>query len=458
MHADFAFRPHLAPRGGSSTPTSGRCPARHRHLRPLPGGMVFRPEGGLAGRKPRGASKVFASWSARGGYSGPTSTALEASPRSISPSALALREGYSYALWAAFTVSVIVVHKEGLLRDGDLIGISEIARIAGVSPQAVANWRRRAKDFPSPIAELASGPIFWLSHIRTWLRKKEVPMPDVISTINLKGGVGKTTTTVALAEFMAGRLGKRVLVIDLDPQTNATVMLIGEEQWRELNQREWTLARLFKDALDPDNKRFDLEKTLQKGVSNVSEASTIDLLPSSLDLIDVQDRLATVPPGRFYSVNPTELLWRAVKSRLDDYDLVIVDCPPNLGIITLNGLRISRGFVIPTIPDILSTYGIPQILARVRHFSAEIAESIEPLGVIVTKFQANSTVHKNTITRLRENGDPQVFETIVPQANQFAAAAEHGGRMTLKQKWGHAGLADQFEQLSREVADVLEVK
>ena len=283
-------------------------------------------------------------------------------------------------------------------------------------------------------------------------------MPDVFSTINLKGGVGKTTTTVALAEFMSGRLGKRVLVIDLDPQTNATVMLIGEEKWRELNERDWTLARLFKDALDPDNKRFDLEKTLQKRVSNVSEARTIDLLPSSLDLIDVQDRLATVPSGRFYAVNPTELLWRAVKSRLDDYDVVIVDCPPNLGIITLNGLRISRGFIIPTIPDILSTYGIPQILKRVSHFSSEIAETIDPLGVIVTKYQSNSTVHNNTIKRLRANGEPQVFDSIISQANQFAGAAEHGGRMTLKQKWGYQGLADQFERLSQEVVDVLEGK
>ncbi|MCY3818884.1 MAG: AAA family ATPase [Gammaproteobacteria bacterium] len=342
------------------------------------------------------------------------------------------------------------------MRDDDLLGISEIAKIAGVSRQAVANWRRRCSDFPSPIAELASGPIFRRSHVRVWLRRREIPMPDVFSTINLKGGVGKTTTTVALAEFMSGRLDKRVLVIDLDPQTNATVMLIGEEKWRELNEREWTLARLFKDSLDPDNKRFDLDKTLQAAVSNVSEARTIDLLPSSLDLIDVQDRLATVPSGRFYAVNPTELLWRAVKSRLDDYDIVIVDCPPNLGIITLNGLRISRGFIIPTIPDVLSTYGIPQILKRVSQFSSEIAENIEPLGIIITKYQANSTVHRNTIKRLRANGAPGVFESMVPQANQFAGAAEHGGRMTLKQKWGYQGLADHFERLSREVSDALE--
>lgn len=340
--------------------------------------------------------------------------------------------------------------------DEDLIGINEIAEMAGVSRQAVVNWRKRSENFPRPIAELASGPVFHRSQVRSWLRKRRVPMAQVFSTINLKGGVGKTTTTVALAEFMSGELKKKVLVIDLDPQTNATVMLLGEDKWRELNDKEWTLARLFKDALDPDNKRFDLDATLQKRVSNVREARTIDLLPSSLELIDVQDRLASIPSGQFYSVNPIELLWRAVKARLDDYDIVIVDCPPNLGIITLNGLRISHGFVIPTIPDILSTYGIPQILTRIGHFSREIAEEIEPLGIIVTKYQSNSTVHNNTLKRLRANGNPPVFNSIIAQANQFAGAAEHAGQMTLKQKWGYQGLAQQFSSLSREIVSALE--
>lgn len=281
-------------------------------------------------------------------------------------------------------------------------------------------------------------------------------MAHVFSTINLKGGVGKTTTTVAMAEFMSGVMGKRVLVIDLDPQTNATVMMIGEDRWREINGQEHTIARLFKDALDPDHRRFDFDATLQRKVSNVREARTIDLLPSSLDLIDVQDRLATIPSGQFFSVNPTELLSRAVKSHLDEYDVVIVDCPPNLGIITLNGLRISDGFVIPTIPDVLSTYGIPQILTRVEKFAEEIAEDIEPLGIVITKYQANSTVHRNTADRLYARGVPHVFDTIIPQANQFSSAAEFGTTMTLKQKWGYQNLAETLKDVTEEVVSRLE--
>lgn len=284
-------------------------------------------------------------------------------------------------------------------------------------------------------------------------------MAHVFSTINLKGGVGKTTTTVAMAETLSAVFGKRVLVIDLDPQTNATTVLIGEEKWRKLNAKEHTLARLFKDALEPNDKRFDIEATLQRKVSDVGDADTVDLLPSSLDLIDVQDQLASTPGGKFHSVNPIELLWRAVKKRLDDYDVVIVDCPPNLGIITLNGLRISQGYVIPTIPDHLSTYGIPQIATRVAEFSSEIAEDIDPLGVIVTKYQANSTVHNNVLKNLRASKDAPVFETIIRQANQVAAAAEYSPyKRTLKQKYGSdpAGLASTYARLAKELMVKLE--
>lgn len=202
---------------------------------------------------------------------------------------------------------------------------------------------------------------------------------------------------------------------------------------------------------------FTFDSTLQKGASDVQEACTIDLLPSSLDLIAVQDHLASIPSGQFYAVNPIDLLLRAVKSHMDNYDIIIVDCPPNLGIITLNGLRISSGFVIPTIPDVLSTYGIPQILSRVENFSKEIAETIEPLGIAITKYQANSTVHRNIVERLRAERSPPVFDTIIHQSNQYSSAAEYGPKMTLKQKWGYRNLADDYEALAREVLSKLEV-
>lgn len=284
-------------------------------------------------------------------------------------------------------------------------------------------------------------------------------MARVISLINLKGGVAKTTTTVALAETLSSHFGKRILVIDLDPQTNATAMLIGEKRWQEINEKGWTLATLFKDALEPHNKSFDLSKTLQRKVSDVQGAEKVDLLPSSLDLIDVQDKLASAPTGKFYSVTPIDLLRLAVKSSFDNYDLVLVDCPPNLEIITLNGLKISEGYIIPTVPDVLSTYGIPQIVKRVGNFSKEIGDDINPLGIVITKFQANSTIHVNVSKDLRRQNDPPVFETFIRQANQIAAAAEfQSSRRTLKQKYGYGeDLASSYIDLARELLAKLEV-
>jgi len=313
-------------------------------------------------------------------------------------------------------------------------------------------------NFPEPIAELTSGPIFQRSQIRSWLRthKRNVPMAHVISTINLKGGVAKTSTSVALAEVFSAVMKKKVLIIDLDPQTNATIMLLGEDKWLKLNNKCHTLAQLFKDAMKPDEKKFDLIATLQKGVSNVTEATTVDLLPSSLDLIDVQDTLASAPSGKFFAVNPVELLWKAVKSKLDEYDIVIVDCPPNLGIVTLNGLRISDAYIIPTIPDHLSTYGIPQIVTRIKDFADAISEDIEPLGIVITKYQINSTVHKNVLKQLETNARlPSVYKTKIKQSNDASAAAEYVSyKRTLKQKY--STLTSSYIELANEIWKDLE--
>lgn len=325
--------------------------------------------------------------------------------------------------------------------------------MAHVTPSAVANWRKRHADFPAPVADLRSGPVFNVNHVKSWLRKRRVPMATVVSVINLKGGVGKTTTTVALAEMLSAALRKKVLVIDLDPQTNATTMLIGEEKWKELNKAGHTLARLFKDALDPANKSFDLQKTLQRKVSNVEDVRTVDLLPSSLDLIDVQDRIASMQSGQFYAENPIDILRKAVKPIVDEYDFVLIDCPPNLGIITLNGLRMSMGYMIPTIPDILSTYGIPQIVKRIGEFSAAIAEPIEALGIVVSKYREQSPLHKNTKRQLAGERDAPLFKTIIPENTQIASAAEFVPVSTLKQKWGYRGQYEAYHALAQELLE-----
>lgn len=284
-------------------------------------------------------------------------------------------------------------------------------------------------------------------------------MTYVISMINLKGGVGKTTTTVAVAEILAAEFGKKVLVIDLDPQTNATTMLLGEEAWKTANAAGHTLATLFKDSLraEGESSEFDLEKTLHRQVSPIAAVKKLDLLPSSLDLIDVQDRLASVPSGRYYTDRPVDLLHKAIWKLIPEYDYVLIDCPPNLGIITLNGLRMSQGYVIPTKPDVLSTYGIPQIMTRVARFADGLADrEIVPLGTVINMYRTGTTVHENTLSALRRDAKigkvPPLFSSFIPYGDKVAGAAEPTEVSTLRQRWGYQGHFDQLKALAREVS------
>jgi chromosome partitioning protein len=344
---------------------------------------------------------------------------------------------------------------------GDLVGIAEIAELADVSAAAVGNWRKRDPTFPEPIRELRAGPVFSVSAVQRWLHsRRKVLMSNRISTINLKGGVGKTTTTVAVAEMLAVEFDQKVLLVDLDPQTNLTTIMIGEELWKKRNEAHQTLAQLFKDALSEEEEpEFDLDDALLRGVSSVEEVArtgNIDLLPSSLNLIDIQDKLASMPAGRYYSRSPGEILHTALKQRLDDYDWVLIDCPPNLGLITLNGLRISQGYVIPTIPDILSTYGIPQIVSRVADFAREINEPIEPLGIIVSKYRDQANLHRTVVENLRNDPDlPEVFETVIPEAVAIAASAEFQEIGTLRQKYQHGGRYERYVNLTEEIMEAV---
>jgi chromosome partitioning protein len=336
-----------------------------------------------------------------------------------------------------------------------LLGISEIAKLAGITRQAITNWRSRYKDFPNPTCELGSGPVWKREDIEHWLKNREVQMTKTISFINLKGGVGKTTSTVAIAEFLAEEHKKRVLVVDLDAQTNATTALITEDVWQEKDKKGQTLLQLFKDKLEKTT-IFNIDEAIIKGVSNLHGGiRRLSLLPSSLGLIEIQDQLALIPGGSFYAVSPVNILKTALQPVLPDYDYVLIDCPPNLGIVTLNGISISTGYVIPVIPDILSTYGIPQILDRVEAFGKLSGIDVPPKGIIVSKFRAQSKLHNSRVRQLRRQADrgdlPPIFETVVPEAAQIAESVDvEAAVQTLRQKYGYGNNHSVYSNLAKE--------
>ena len=281
-------------------------------------------------------------------------------------------------------------------------------------------------------------------------------MTRIVSTINLKGGVGKTTLTVALAEFLAEEKGKKVLVIDIDPQTNASVALIDQERWRDLNKAGKTLSQLFTDKFTGTS-RFKIEESIVKKVSNLNGGiNGLDLLPSSLDLIDIQDRLPLIPSMTMYRGNPVTVLKEAMDGIISEgsYDYILIDCPPNLGLITQNALKISDSYIIPVIPDILSSLGIPQIIQRIKNFGNNWSTTINPIGIVFTKVRS-IRLHDSTARQIRSDSAsglyPKVWTTEIKEASRTGEAFDYNSSPnTLKQKYGYGSYYETYESLCQE--------
>jgi len=280
-------------------------------------------------------------------------------------------------------------------------------------------------------------------------------MAYVTSIINLKGGVGKTTITLALAHFLALEHRKRVLVIDLDPQTNATVCLIPETEWKKRDETGRTLYQLFWDQLKGTHV-FSAEDAIVRRVSNVGGGiDGLDVLPSSLQLIKIQERITQITDFESYQRGPIFALRDALGSLLKGYDQVLIDCPPSLGVVTLNGLAISNSYLIPVIPDTLSMLGIPPILDRVEHFAQCTRRNIRAMGIVVSKMRAQTILHNDMVRRLREDfyerRFPNCFENLVPESTHIAEAADVMTRVnTLQQKYGNGGPYEELSALTRE--------
>ncbi|GAC1449445.1 MAG: ParA family protein [Ktedonobacterales bacterium] len=268
-------------------------------------------------------------------------------------------------------------------------------------------------------------------------------MPVITSVINLKGGVGKTTLTVALAHYLAAEHRRRVLVIDLDPQTNATVSLIPEHDWKARDLRGQTLYGMFRDLLDGTH-HFQVSDAIVRNASNVGGGVYgLDLLPCSIRLIGIQDDVTRLAePGSALS-RPVTALRETLAGALDGYDHVLIDCPPALGVVTQSGLLLSDLFLVPVVPDILSLQGVLPVLDLINTFSQRTGHPIAPLGTVVSKYNARSRLHVRILEELRRGARrsiyPSLFATIVPETARIAEAADIYAQVpTLRRKYGSA--------------------
>lgn len=199
-------------------------------------------------------------------------------------------------------------------------------------------------------------------------------MTKILSSLNLKGGVGKTTISVNYAAYCANK-GRKTLLVDLDPQTNATFGMIGVDAWEKHSKKKGTVADLLgarrHKAADGKGKPF-AECVIKDAWDGV------DLIPSHLDLYTVDLDLAGLTAREYQ-------LRKSLKEHQDDYDVIICDCPPNLTLPTQNALAMSTDYVIPVSLDFLSVLGIGILLGRIDDLTSDLDVTLDNAGIVLSR-------------------------------------------------------------------------
>lgn len=237
-----------------------------------------------------------------------------------------------------------------------------------------------------------------------------MPKAKVIALVNMKGGVGKTTCAVNLAANLARDHGKKVLLVDLDPQTNASLSLMSDEAWLQWADAHGTMA----DLLEVEGRRRSevpvrLTDCIVRGVR--PELPTLDLLPSHLKLTFIDLDLAA-RPGR------ERIFARKLEKVLPEYDVVICDCPPNLQTATQNALYASDHYLVPMQPDFLSSIGLGLLQDRLAYLRKELEFRISCLGVIFSRVRRHIAFHQETMARLPRTPEFRrlhFFRTVIPE-------------------------------------------
>ena len=240
-------------------------------------------------------------------------------------------------------------------------------------------------------------------------------MARIIAVANQKGGVGKTTTAVNLAAALA-RMPRRVLLVDMDPQGNAT-MGSGVDK-RELDASVCEVLLGEADA----------------GEAIVRTAEDFDLLPGNIDLTAAEIRLMGIE-GR------ERQLARALEPVAGDYDFVIIDCPPALSLLTLNALTAADSVIVPMQCEYYALEGISALVDTIEAIRGSLNPRLEIEGVLRTMFDVRNNLANAVSAELTNHFGDQVFRTIVPRNVRLAEAPSHGQSIVGYDKSSRGGIA-----------------
>lgn len=244
-----------------------------------------------------------------------------------------------------------------------------------------------------------------------------------VSIINMKGGVGKTTLTVNLAYALAKKLHKKILLIDIDPQFNATQYLVPQDDYMDYigDKSKKTILNIFDNSPDTgpslsNDSEIEEEETPVKlencTIRLYNGNGTLDLIPSILKLMEIQE------------------MRRGAESRLNQfvskisgaYDYILIDCPPTMSIYTLSAYLAADAYLVPIKPDHLSSIGFPLLDRAIHQYQRDTGKKLKRIGIVFTMVNEHTTIMKDTMRDYRKKYDAEIFKDFNKHATSIARA------------------------------------
>ncbi|HEX6414267.1 MAG TPA: ParA family protein [Burkholderiales bacterium] len=226
-------------------------------------------------------------------------------------------------------------------------------------------------------------------------------MPRVLAVVNQKGGVGKTTTTVNLAAALA-QAGRKVLLVDLDPQGNAT-MGSGVDKRAVVRTVYHALLGLGEVA----------------GIRTRAERGGYDVVPANRDLAGAEVELVELPARE-------TRLKAALERVADDYDYILIDCPPSLSLLTVNALAAAQRVLIPMQCEYYALEGLSDLVGTIKRVRANLNPTLEIAGLLRTMYDPRNTLSQQVSRELESHFGDKVFRTLVPRNVRLAEAPSYG--------------------------------